>query len=126
MKHKLFLIAGILLLTALCIYLTLNYALIFCGITLLYTLLTAIIAYGYKPCKANHTPSCDILVPAFNEGEHVYRTLCSLMRSDYPAFRVIAIDDGSTDDTRKWIRQAQKEFPEIVAIFCDRCQLCGC
>ena len=120
MKNKLFLIAGILLLTALCIFLTVNYALIFCGLTLFYTLLTAVIAYGYKPCKENFTPSCDILVPAFNEGEHVYKTLRSLMRSDYPSFRVIAIDDGSTDDTRKWMEQAQREFPEIVTIFCER------
>jgi hyaluronan synthase len=121
MKHKLLLGTGIILLTAVCIYLTLNYALVFCGITLFYTLVTACVAYSYKPSRANHTPACDILVPAFNEGEHVYKTLRSLVHSHYSSeFRVIAIDDGSTDDTRKWMEKAQKEFPGIVTIFCDR------
>lgn len=121
MKQKILLEAGIILLIALCIFLTFNYSLVFCGITLFYTLVTAFVAYGYKPCKENHFPPCDILVPAFNEGEHVYKTLRSLMQSKYPsAFRVIAIDDGSTDDTRKWMEQAQKEFPGIITIFCDR------
>jgi hyaluronan synthase len=38
-----------------------------------------------------------VLVPAYNEGETVYKTICSAARSDYPAgqLKIIAIDDGS-------------------------------
>ena len=120
MKYKLLLNSGILLLIILSMILMLNYSIIFSYFTLAYMLVIALVAYGYKPCRTGHTPSCDVLVPAFNEGQHVYKTIKSIMKSDYPEFHVIAIDDGSTDDTRKWIEKAQSEFPSLTAIYCDR------
>lgn len=120
MKQRLIFNTFLLILLIISMYLMIHYSVVFSYFTLLYMLVIAIVAFGYKPCYTKHTPTCDVLIPAFNEGKHVYKTIKSVMRSDYQGFRVIAIDDGSTDDTRKWIEKAKEEFPEITAIYCDR------
>jgi cellulose synthase/poly-beta-1,6-N-acetylglucosamine synthase-like glycosyltransferase len=44
-------------------------------------------------------PLVSILVPAHNEAETMEAALASIVGLRYPAFEVIVIDDGSTDDT---------------------------
>ena len=46
-------------------------------------------------------PKVTVLVPAYNEGRGAFECIRSILDSDYPADRlsVIAIDDGSQDDT---------------------------
>lgn len=63
-------------------------------------------------------PECTVLVPAYNEGRHVAETVKSILESDYPAekFRVIAINDGSVDDTLYWLKKVQKKFPQLTVI----------
>lgn len=76
----------------------------------------------YKPapeCSDAELPSCTVIVPAYNEGQQVSVTLRSLLRSDYPSekLQIIAVDDGSQDDTWKWIRFSARRFPDrILAI----------
>lgn len=45
------------------------------------------------------TPPVSILVPAFNEGPGIAAAIRSLLELDYPAYEILVIDDGSTDDT---------------------------
>ena len=45
------------------------------------------------------TPMVSILVPCHNEGACIDETIASLVAQRYPDFEIIAIDDGSTDDT---------------------------
>jgi hopene-associated glycosyltransferase HpnB len=45
-------------------------------------------------------PEVSIIVPARNEEAVIGTTLASLLAQDYPAFRVILVDDASTDRTR--------------------------
>lgn len=49
--------------------------------------------------RADFTPTVTVLVPAFNEERTIALSLRSILASDYPAFDVIVIDDGSTDAT---------------------------
>ena len=82
-------------------------------IMLLYLLFSAVCAVIYKPAPAlgdDDLPGCTVIVPAYNEGKHVAETLFSLLESDYPAekIQIIAINDGSKDDTLSWIRYAQE------------------
>lgn len=122
MKYRFLLNIVILLIIAGAIYLTVNYSLVFSYFTLLYTLIVAFIAFSYKNCEYDHTPSCDVIIPAFNEGRHVYKTIKSVINSDYPFLNVIVIDDGSTDDTRYWMEKAAGDFPSVKTVFLKRNQ----
>jgi hyaluronan synthase len=61
-------------------------------------------------------PSVTVIVPAYNEGRQVLLTLRSLSASRYPRERLelIAVDDGSGDDTWQWIRKGAEELGELV------------
>jgi len=53
-------------------------------------------------------PRISVIIPAYNEGALVRSSILSALRGDYPEDRleVIAIDDGSDDDTWRHIRDA--------------------
>jgi peptidoglycan-N-acetylglucosamine deacetylase len=44
---------------------------------------------------------CSIVVPAYNESAVIQSCLKSILASDYRAFEVIVVDDGSKDNTRE-------------------------
>jgi biofilm PGA synthesis N-glycosyltransferase PgaC len=52
-------------------------------------------------------PLVTILVPAYNEETVIEASIRSLLELDYPAYDVLVIDDGSTDDT--YARAAELE-----------------
>ncbi len=64
-------------------------------------------------------PTCTVIVPAYNEGKQVWDTLMSLTKSDYPEekLQLIAIDDGSLDDTWKWMLDAKKQLGNRLEIY---------
>ena len=64
-------------------------------------------------------PTVTVIVPAYNEGSLVYHTLISLANSDYPIdkMQIIAIDDGSKDDTWQWMLKAKYELLGRVHIY---------
>lgn len=64
-------------------------------------------------------PKTTVIVPAYNEGELVYKTIKSLVNSDYPKekLQILAIDDGSQDDTWNWMQIAKDELGDRVSIF---------
>lgn len=75
----------------------------------------------YKPipeCLDCELPTLTVIVPAFNEGRQVLDTLHSICASDYPAdkMQVIAVDDGSQDDTWDWMRKSEQELPGRVTL----------
>ena len=76
----------------------------------------------YKPTKSvsdEELPLCTVIVPAYNEGELVYKTLHSLAASDYPSnkLEIISVDDGSKDDTWQWMQKAKSELADRVSIY---------
>ncbi len=64
-------------------------------------------------------PTCTVIVPAYNEGKLVWDTLRSIADSDYPQekLQLLAIDDGSKDDTWYWMQQAKLELGDRLTIF---------
>ncbi|CAN5249904.1 glycosyltransferase family 2 protein [soil metagenome] len=100
--------------------------LIFAGIFLLFFKLgfltfIARLFFRYKPVSSvndEELPTCTVIVPAYNEGKLVYSTLLSLVNSDYPAekLQLLAIDDGSKDDTWEWMKIAKEQLGDRVSI----------
>ncbi len=73
----------------------------------------------YRPWQSvsdRELPTCTVIVPAYNEGRGVLKALESLAASDYPAekLEIIAIDDGSVDDTWNWICRAAQAAPDRI------------
>ena len=50
--------------------------------------------------KDNELPFLSVLIPARNEEANIGRCLASLRVQQYPAFEILVLDDGSTDNTR--------------------------
>ncbi len=96
------------------------------GITLLtlkvcFLLYVLVLFLKYKPVKAvsdQMLPTLTVIVPAYNEGELVWKTLMSLSKSDYPQEKIqlLAIDDGSKDNTWAWMQKAKAELGDRVTI----------
>lgn len=63
-------------------------------------------------------PSVTIIVPCLNEEKTVGKTLESLLALDYPKdkLNIIAVDDGSTDNTWYKIERYRSRYPEIMSI----------
>jgi hyaluronan synthase len=78
--------------------------------------------FRYKPIASvtdEALPTCTVIVPAYNEGKQVWDTLMSLAASDYPIekLQLLAIDDGSEDDTWYWMQQAKITLGDRLAIY---------
>jgi hyaluronan synthase len=61
-------------------------------------------------------PTVSVIIPAYNEGSLVRKAIDSVTHSHYPRHKlqVIAVDDGSTDDTWEHICTAVSEAPVKV------------
>ena len=100
------------------------------GFTYLYLLATGIISCFYHPIPQEEDdqklPACTVIVPAYNEGAHVKNTIQSLLKSNYPASKleIIAINDGSEDDTWEYIQQGAALAPQQVTAI-NLSQNCG-
>ena len=66
----------------------------------------------YRPAKdAGLEPRVAIVMPGFNEEEAIANSLRSLLALDYPEAKleIVAVNDGSTDDTLRQMRNVQRE-----------------
>lgn len=75
----------------------------------------------YKPvasCSDEELPTCTVIVPAYNEGKLVLSTLKSIAASNYPQekLQILAVDDGSVDDTWAWMCKAKDELGACVTL----------
>ncbi len=78
--------------------------------------------FNYKPIESvsdDLLPTCTVIVPAYNEGKLVWETLLSLADSDFPEqkLQILAIDDGSKDDTWYWMQQAKIKLGDRLSIY---------
>src|SRR6476661_4518697 len=71
------------------------------------------------PVLLSH-PKVSILVPCHNEGALVDDTVAALAAQDYPDFEIIAINDGSTDDTGARLDALAERHANMRVIHLDR------
>jgi chlorobactene glucosyltransferase len=68
--------------------------------------------FSKKKRSTNYSPIypfVSVIVPARNEQDHIKRCLLSLLAQNYPNFEVIAIDDSSTDNTLKIMKEIERK-----------------
>lgn len=78
--------------------------------TLIVMIWKMVLVARYRPIASpadDALPSLTVIVPAYNEGAQVLKTIESILASDYPAhlLQIVSIDDGSRDDTWQWIQK---------------------
>jgi hyaluronan synthase len=77
--------------------------------------------FCYRPAdslRVGEWPAVTVLLPAYNEGETIQPTITAIAASDYPAGRlkIIAVDDGSVDDTYAHLCRARERYPELMEV----------
>ena len=91
------------------------------GFTLAYLafqLVRTVLWWRYKPypLPPGPLPRVTVIIPAYNEGAMVEKSIYAAVASDYPADRleIICIDDGSKDDTWTYIERARRRYPKLI------------
>jgi hyaluronan synthase len=71
---------------------------------------------AYPAAEMQHAPFLTVVIPAYNEGEMVAKSIESVAAAQYPRDRleIFVIDDGSRDDTWEFIVQASERHPDLV------------
>ncbi len=90
--------------------------------TWLYLLAYTIRSYKYAPRlydgngSSLEEPRVDIIVPARNEERFIARCLDSLLKQRYANFRIIAVDDSSTDGTARIMEEFARRDGRVLFI----------
>ncbi|MHB8454211.1 MAG: glycosyltransferase family 2 protein [Acidiferrobacterales bacterium] len=71
---------------------------------------------AFSPVSADTAPVLTVIIPAYNEGAMVGKSIDSVVAADYPRDRleVLIVDDGSKDDTWEHIESAAARHAGIV------------
>ena len=89
----------------------------FQGILLLVVLSNLFLLRKARRGKATpKTPFVSILVPARNEEANIARLVRSLLAQDYPDFEILALDDNSSDETGRILREIAETNPKLTVL----------
>ena len=61
--------------------------------------------------------SISVIIPCYNVETYIEEGLQSVLNQTHPAREIICIDDGSTDNTIKIIRNLQEKFPNKIFLY---------
>lgn len=62
-------------------------------------------------------PLVSIIMPVYNGSRFVEKAIESILAQTYPRLELIAVDDGSTDNTWHILKRYRKEHPSVVRVF---------
>ncbi len=65
------------------------------------------------PLPLYETPMVSILVPCFNEADTIENTVKRLSELEYPNYEIIAINDGSSDNTSEIIKELLNRYDKL-------------
>lgn len=72
------------------------------------------------PPPIDNPPMASILIPCFNEGDNAEETIGAALNQRYTNFEVIAINDGSSDNTAEILDQLAARHDRLRVIHLDR------
>ncbi len=70
---------------------------------------------GFAPAM----PAISVIVPTYNRVEALQRCLSSLTAQTQPNYEIIVVDDGSTDDSAGYVRQAAANWTGSLRLICQ-------
>jgi len=74
-----------------------------------------------RKTRAENMTLLSVVMPCFNEEERIYEgLLLTALAMDGADYEIIAVNDGSTDFTLRWITRAAKECPHIKVVSYSR------
>ena len=75
-------------------------------------------AFYRAPRDVGFEPTVTVLVPCFNEGEAIRKTIERIFSSGYPEAKleVVCVNDGSKDDSLEHMLAAQTRHPHLVVV----------
>ncbi|HET8730441.1 MAG TPA: poly-beta-1,6-N-acetyl-D-glucosamine synthase [Moraxellaceae bacterium] len=68
------------------------------------------------PVTLPDTPPVSVLIPCYNEGDNAEETIKHALALDYPEFEVIAINDGSRDNTGEVLNRLAEQHPRLRVV----------
>ena len=78
----------------------------------------------YRPPRprGDDLPPVSLIFPVYNEEFHIERTLVQALEVAYPRDRlqVIAVNDGSRDNTFQTMLRVQQKYPELILVNLER------
>ena len=77
---------------------------------------------AFIPPELADYPFFSVLIPCHNEQDQIVETLERLSALDYPAYEIIAVDDGSSDQTAAIIKSLCAAIPNLRAVFLEENQ----
>ncbi|AXK40199.1 poly-beta-1,6-N-acetyl-D-glucosamine synthase [Crenobacter cavernae] len=71
--------------------------------------------FNRPPLLASYPP-VSVLIPCYNEGDNAEETVMQALKLDYPEFEVIAINDGSRDNTGAVLDRLAAQHPKLKVV----------
>jgi glycosyltransferase involved in cell wall biosynthesis len=78
------------------------------------------VAFEYALKKKKEKASVSVVVPVYNYGDKVGRTFESIKAQSLKVDRVVLVNDGSTDNTSKAIREIKENNPDMKVLAVDK------
>jgi len=88
----------------------------------LYLAIQAVLWMRYRsyapPADDAQLPHLTVIIPAYNEGAMIERSIKSVAEADYPRdkLEILVVDDGSRDDTYFHMERMRRAFPQLVRL----------
>ncbi len=75
----------------------------------LFQLIKNTVTWFFPDTSEPYLPFVSVVIPTYNEGDHLRVTLDSAINNDYPNFEVIVVDDCSSDESYKICQQYERQ-----------------
>jgi poly-beta-1,6-N-acetyl-D-glucosamine synthase len=92
------------------------YPLVMCTIWIIGGLLFYFRRERKEPLPLTETPMVSILIPCYNEQSTITETIRKMSDLNYPNYEIIAINDGSKDNTAEILANLSKDFEKLRVI----------
>lgn len=70
---------------------------------------------GERPPPQANLPTFSVVMPSFNQGKFIERSILSVLNQDYPNIELIIVDGGSTDETVEILERYAKHITYWVS-----------